>query len=115
MKLRIVVSPEAESDIIGIYVSGIRAFGLNQADRYETMLRQAIEQDLAAFPRIGLARPDLGQGIYSLHRGAHHDYYRLEDRDLWIVRILSDRMDVQSDKLNASLRKLGIIGDKNSP
>lgn len=115
MNLRIVVSPEAESDIIGMYVSGIRTFGLHQADRYETMLKLAIEQDLAEFPRIGLARPELGSGIHSLRRGAHHIYYRLEGHELWIVRILSDRMDVQPDQLNASLMKLGTISKKTSP
>ncbi len=110
MIARVVLSPEAEDDVINVYIRGIMKFGLSQADRYEAMLRQAIDDDLANFPNMGIARPELGPNIRSLYRGAHHIYYYVEGDTLKIARILPDRMNVEKDELVAALQKLGQSG-----
>lgn len=112
---RIFLSPEAEIDIVEIYIAGIRSFGPRQADRYELLLRRAIEQDIAEFPGIGLARPELGKEVRSVFRGAHHIYYSVKGADLMIVRILHARMNVQADRLRASLKALDDMSSKKKP
>ena len=106
----IVLSPDAEDDIIEIYRSGIANFGIGQADAYEAMLRHSVKIELAFHPFIGIARPELGHDIRALYRGAHHIYYRVEGDTLTIIRIVSGRMNVEQDDLYSVLQKLRRIG-----
>lgn len=106
MIARIVLSPQAEADIIDIYIGGITEFGIAQANTYETMLPHAIEDELTMHPNMGVARPELGRNVRALYRGAHHINYCVDGDVLKIVRILPGRMNVEKDELYLALRKL---------
>lgn len=109
----IVVSPEAERDIIEIYVRGMRDFGASQANRYEAMLRRAIEFDLHDFPHAGVSREDLGDGIRSLYRGAPYIPYLVNGETLQIIRILPERMNTLPQHFETTPPKGGSSDSSN--
>jgi toxin ParE1/3/4 len=53
--------------------------------------------NLAAFPMIGSARPDLNAEARHLVVGNYLSLYRVRDGNVEIVRILHGRMDVKPD------------------
>jgi toxin ParE1/3/4 len=89
--LRIVVSPRAEDDIVGIAAYTLDRWGERQMSRYVDGLHARFAA-LAHFPNSGRRRDELGRGYRSIVHGSHIVFYRVIARDLVIVRVLHVRM-----------------------
>jgi len=89
--LRIVVSPRAEADIVDIAAYTLENWGERQMVRYVEDLHERFTR-LAADPKVGRRREELGRGYRSIVHGSHIVFYRLTVRDLVIVRVLHARM-----------------------
>lgn len=89
--LRIVVAPRAENDIVDIAAHTLETWGDRQMQRYVNGLHARLAM-LARFPNSGLRRDDLGRSYRSIVHGAHIVFYRVNRRDLVVVRVLHVRM-----------------------
>jgi toxin ParE1/3/4 len=90
--LRIVVSPRARDDMVGIATYTLSTWGEAQMSRYIDGLHARFEE-LARFPGLGRSRDEMAPGYRSIVQGAHIVFYRITARELVIVRILHGRMD----------------------
>jgi toxin ParE1/3/4 len=89
--LRIVVSPRAEDDIVGIAAHTLERWGERQMARYVDGLHARFVA-LARFPNSGRRRDELGRGYRSIVHASHIVFYKVMVRDLVIVRVLHGRM-----------------------
>lgn len=87
---RFTLSPEAERDLMEIWLYTADTWGVDQADRYVL----GIKEDLArAEPGSPLVRPI--DGLWRLKTGHHLCIFNREGSDgIHVVRILHERMDV---------------------
>jgi toxin ParE1/3/4 len=85
-------SGKAVEDLENLYVSGARAFGVAQAERYFAGLIVALEF-LVEYPLVARARPELGPATRAYPYKAHMIFYRLDGRDVLIQRIRHGRED----------------------
>ena len=88
------LSPEAERDLLDIFLYGLEQFGFNQSKRYHEALRERF-QELAAHPLRFPAVEHIRRGYRRSVCGSHSIYYRIEGQDVVIVRILG-RQDVNA-------------------
>ena len=89
--LRIVLSPKAEDDIVGIAAYTLETWGERQMSMYVRALNVRFAA-LARFPNTGRRRDELGRGYRSVVQGSHVVFYRTTARDLIVVRVLHVRM-----------------------
>lgn len=89
--LRILVSPRAQNDIVGIAARTMERWGEWQMVKYIDDLHRRFAA-LAHFPRTGRPRDELARGYRSIVQGSHIVFYRATARDLVIVRVLHVRM-----------------------
>lgn len=82
----------ADLDIANIYVHGERAFGAEQAERYQDGLFKAFDM-LAANPRLARERPEITPPVRLYPYGAHVIVYILRDEGILIVRVLHGQQD----------------------
>lgn len=86
------VSPEAENDLLDIWLHIAKDQPLN-ADRYlDKLLEKA--QKLSEFPDLGRARPELGDGVKSFPVDRYNLYYRVDSTNLTLVRVLLGSRDI---------------------
>lgn len=87
-----VLSPRARSDIreIGRYTLG--RWGVDQAEVYVAMIRDAVAS-VAADPRRGRSCDEVRAGYFKFAVGSHVIFYRQVGADIDVVRILHGRMD----------------------
>lgn len=89
------LSKAAERDLEQLYRYTILQFGMTQASDYLTELMRTFEL-LAEFPSMGKSaewiRPNLRCHSYQ----SHMIYYRQRANDIFIVRVLHQRMDHKS-------------------
>lgn len=89
------LSVKAEEDIISIYLAGVEAFGLNQAERYHEQLERCFEfladNPLAAHKRFEIVPP------VRIHpTGAHIVIYRINaEGNIFIIRVRHGHEDWQ--------------------
>ncbi len=84
------LSLEAESDLEGIYYTGVVDFGLRQADDYYGGLLERFQRIADAplmYPDASNVRENYRRSVY----GAHSIYYRIEADRLFIVRIIGQQ------------------------
>ena len=93
--LEIILRPKAETDIRDIATYTIEEWGEAQAKQYIINIRKQIER-AAAFPEIGPDVDELGLAYRKLSSGSHRIYYRIENDQLIVVRILHERMDFEA-------------------
>lgn len=91
MKLRLRAS--AVRDLDGIFDYSLAIHGAAEAEAYIRVLGAAMER-LLAYPEAGVAR-DLRPGVRSFGAGDHRIFYRIENREIVVVRILHKAMDVE--------------------
>ena len=90
-------SRQAEADIVGIYVSGIRDFGLQQADKYMTGLDSVMKR-LSQFPRMARERLEITPPVRVYPYGAHLVIYTVnEDDDVYVLRVRHGHEDWMDD------------------
>ena len=80
------LSRKAEDDVIQIYLAGVETFGVDQAERYHEGLERTFAL-LADFPQAAPERLELG-GAPRVHPyKSHIIIYRLDDADIFILRV----------------------------
>jgi toxin ParE1/3/4 len=91
-RLRLVISPRAQRDFRSIRLYGLREWGKERADAYQTALTHGFER-LRDYPQIGKAREDLKTGLRVWPIEHHVLYYRIKADAIEIARILHERAD----------------------
>jgi toxin ParE1/3/4 len=89
---RITVSAAASRDIHEIW-DYIAEESPTAADRVMRRIEKTFDA-MAAYPEIGRARPELGDGLRGLIVGSHIIFYRSKDADVEIVRVLHSARDI---------------------
>ena len=86
------LSCRAEEDLIQIYVTGVQAFGLAQAERYQNALEASFDL-IAAHPEIARERHELRPPVRIHRHGSHVVIYLIEKTGPFIVRGRHGRED----------------------
>jgi toxin ParE1/3/4 len=88
------LSPRAQLDIDEIWNYTEARWGLDQAERYIGLLRDAVES-VAEFPGLGRPCGEIRAGYFRITAGAHVTFYRIVGANIDVVRVLHGRMDVR--------------------
>lgn len=86
------LSPLAEADIEEIWRYTVENWSVKQAEAYHADILDAFE-GLASGLKVG-RRADIRKGYFKYLVGSHVIYYRQQDMEIVIIRILHQRMDV---------------------
>lgn len=86
------LSPRAQADIEEIWDYSRERWGIDQAERYIGLIRDAVVS-AAEYPRRGRPCDDIRAGYFKLAAGSHVLFYRLAGADINVVRVLHGRMD----------------------
>ena len=89
---RIVLSTEAQEDLLDIWHYGANEWSAEQADRHLREL-DGMLQHLMDNPHLGRRRDDLVAGLRSAFVRPHLIFYRQSSMTIQIVRILHHRLD----------------------
>ena len=85
------LSDEADEDYFSIFLYGVEAFGLDQAERYADQLDRAFGF-LGKHPRAGRERAELRGGVRGYPAGSHLILYTIDPADdVLILRIRHGR------------------------
>lgn len=89
------ISSEASQDLEDIWSYTYENWSVEQADRYQNLILDEIEY-VAEHPTHG-RRYLMREGYRIIKVKSHHIYYKILDEDtVRIVRVLHERMDVDS-------------------
>ena len=88
------LSRKADHDLEQIYEHSVLRFGLIQARTYLEGLFDLFAS-LAARPKMGREANDLQPGLRRSEHEAHVVFYKVDDTDVLIVRVLHRSMDTQ--------------------
>lgn len=91
---KVIESALAREDLVDIWIYSLELWGPEQADNYLDGLNSAIRL-LAANPQIGESCEYIGEGYRKWVVARHVIFYKLEGESLLIIRILSNKMDVE--------------------
>ena len=81
----------AQQDLVLIKRYTDQNWGPEQTRKYLTNIRATLEL-LAAHPKQGVARPEVGTDVFSFPCGNHVLYYRLEQTGMVVFAVLHQRM-----------------------
>ena len=87
------LTPDADDDLIEIYVHGFLNFGETQAEKYFSELEDCFEV-LSNAPLICRERTEFTPPVRIHHHGRHLVIYVIQDDRILIVRVLHDSMDI---------------------
>jgi toxin ParE1/3/4 len=85
----------AKQDLLSIGRYTQKTWGIEQRNRYLAMLDGCFHL-LAQEPQKGRACDEIRPGYRKYHAGRHLIFYREAERQIEIIRILHDRMDIES-------------------
>ena len=85
--------PKAISDLEKIWEYTVETWGEEQAERYVRLINESFRQ-IADNPSLGRSCDTIREGYRKRGIGRHVIFYRTNDGDIEVVRILHDRMDV---------------------
>ena len=88
---KVLLSPLAERDLIGIWQYSLAQWGEAQADRYLDELEEGFQR-LARNPELGTSREHIRHGYRVLFIRSHAVYYKVTSA-VQIIRVLHVRMD----------------------
>ena len=88
------IKPEAEIDLSKIFEHIALNWNIDQAEKYQDELFEGM-QFLTLNNHLGKKYPYAELLYRKLHIKRHLIFYRIEDDDCIIVRVLHDRMDVK--------------------
>ena len=89
---QLVISPAALDDLQGIYRFGLRKWGQTQSSQYLDHLKAQFWA-LTGQPLMGIERPELLPGMRSFPVASHVMFYRVQSRQIEIIRVLHSRQD----------------------
>ena len=85
------LSRQAEADLLDIAAYTLRTWGQEQAIRYIDELEAACHR-LADNPEVGRACDYVRPGLRRMEHGRHVLFYRIEAKEILVVRVLHQRM-----------------------
>lgn len=88
------LTAKARADLVSIAHYTEDTWGREQRNKYLTKLDESFHL-LAEKPHIGRTCDDILMGYQKYHIGRHLIFYRQSDKDIEIIRILHDRMDIE--------------------
>lgn len=86
------LSVRALKDVEQLFLYSIEKFGVQQAENYVQTLEQTF-QLLADFPTIGRNAGHIRPELRAHAHQSHTIYYRIKTNHIFIVRVLSNKMD----------------------
>lgn len=92
-KYTLALSPEAQEDYEDILAYTERQWGVEQMGKYDTLLDKALLA-LETNPRKGRRHVKLPEALRYYPVGRHNIVFRVEAKQIEVVRILHDRMDM---------------------
>ena len=92
MATSLIISPAARDDLQDIFEFSAQTWGRQSAEEYLDRLSQHIHKLLAA-PRLGISRDDILPGLRSTRLARHVVFYRIEQKRVEVIRVLSERQD----------------------
>ncbi len=90
--MKIVLTNDADHDLMEIYDYSLSNFGEKQADIYFNRLISYFDR-LAIYPELGTKREELAAGIKSLTFHSHVIFYQILNDSILVVRILHHSRD----------------------
>lgn len=93
--LEILVRPLAEGDIKNVWRYSFETWGERQADTYIDDMQETMK-NIAQNPEIGIQIDQIRQGYRQYHYEHHLILYKPTPSAIEVVRILHERMDVES-------------------
>ncbi len=91
--LCLILSQEADEDLVSIYDYTCEQFGQDQAVNYLTDLDRLLD-DLCINPEMGRERMDIREGLRSMVYESHVIFYRIMADHIRIVRVLHGSRDI---------------------
>jgi toxin ParE1/3/4 len=85
-------SRRAKVDISGIWQYTADHWGMEQAGLYLELVDAAIDA-IDGDPKLGRPCNDIRRGYRKYLVGSHVVFYRMKDREVFVVRVLHQRMD----------------------
>ena len=89
------LSAKSLEDLKSIGRFTLKSWGREQRNIYLSKLDESFHR-LAEQPHLGNARDDIRKGYRVYHVGRHLIFYRQKPAEIEIIRILHDRMDVET-------------------
>ena len=89
---RLRVTPQAESDLVGIWLYTCEEWDIAQADKYLDGLEAGMKQ-LLVHPSLGADYAHVLPGYRRLQIEHHAVFYKVDDPDVLVVRVLHEEMD----------------------
>ncbi len=89
------LSAKSLEDLRSIGRFTLKSWGREQRNIYLSKLDESFHR-LADQPHLGNARDDIRKGYRIYHVGRHLIFYLQKSSDIEIIRILHDRMDVET-------------------
>lgn len=86
------LSPAAQADLDDIWTYTEGKWGADQAERYVRQIQAAITV-IASDPSAGRSCNDIRPGYWRYKTGSHLLFFRRQENDVHIIRILHERMD----------------------
>ena len=93
------LSAKSIEDLKSIGRFTLKSWGREQRNIYLSKLDDSFHR-LADQPHLGSARDDILKGYRFYHVGRHMIFYRQTSTNIEIIRILHDRMDVETHLRN---------------
>ena len=94
MALRVDKLPAARLDLIEIW-QYIAPESFTSADRLLGKIEERLDQ-IAEFPEMGRARPELKQNLRSLAVGKYVIFYTLRSKSIEVVRVIRGERDISA-------------------
>lgn len=91
--LSLVLSPAAREDLRAIHQYGARQWGKPRSNEYMNSLKDKLWLILEQ-PEIGAVRSELPPDVRSVSVASHVIFYRVQQHQLQIIRVLHGRQDV---------------------
>jgi toxin ParE1/3/4 len=86
------LTPQAEADLVEIWMYTCEAWGAEQADEYLDQLGESMKH-LIDHPALGADYSHVRSGYRRLHSGHHAVFYQALEAEIRVVRVLHEEMD----------------------
>ena len=90
--MKYTLSKQAESDVERLIKSSYLSFGFEVTDKYQKGLNNCFNL-LASEPSIGISADSLRSKYRKFPYKSHVVYYKVRQKDIFIVRLLHERMN----------------------
>lgn len=92
--LELRIKPEAENDLVLIFEYTVKSWGLLQAEKYQDELYAGMIS-VQKQEALGKEYPYANMSYRKIYVNRHLIFYRLEESECVVVRILHDSMDIK--------------------